>query len=266
MPVDAHEAGVAVGLHGAGGRMGLALLAQAAASGDPVVAAWTGGRTGRLGQPAGPDWPALALTRLGEGGRPSVVIDFSHAQAFDPMLAWCVDRAVALVSGTTGLDERQVAAMDRAAQSIPVLWAANFSLGIVVLERLVREAAARLPAWSASISEAHHAGKRDAPSGTALILARAIARARGRVLDEAAVRADPGRGDAGIGFAVIRAGDIVGDHQVVLAGPGERIELGHRAGDRAVFARGALHAARWLVGQPPGRYELADALPPRPES
>lgn len=250
---------------GASGRMGERLRALAAA--DPaleLVAAWVGPQSPRRGLPV-PDSGSLAYARVGEAGtRPGVVVDFSGAAGFDPVLDWCRRHQVALVCGSTGLAPAQHQALDTAATAIPVLWSANFAIGVAVLARAVAEAARLLPHWQVEISEAHHAGKRDAPSGTALALGQAVAGARGQSLDAQAVFSRHGQGDArdpaAIGFAVLRAGDIVGEHTVLLAGPGERLELTHRAGDRGIFARGALHAARWLAGRAPGRYRFEDTL------
>lgn len=250
---------------GAGGRMGERLLALApAAPGLDVVAAWVGPQSPRCGQPV-PESGALAYARVGEAGvRPDVVVDFSGPAGFDPVLDWCRRHQVALVCGSTGLAPAQHGALDAAAAAIPVLWSANFAIGVAVLARAVADAARLLPHWQVEIVEAHHAGKRDAPSGTALALGQAAAGARGQELDQQAVFSrhgqEPARDPAAIGFAVLRAGDIVGEHTVLLAGPGERLELAHRAGDRAIFARGALHAARWLAGRVPGRYGFEDTL------
>lgn len=172
-----------------------------------------------------------------------VAIDFSRPEGFDAILALCVQRKVALVSGTTGLDEGRRAALDAAAATIPVLWAANFSLGVAVLTELVERAATALPGWECDIVEQHHAGKVDAPSGTALALG-------------AAAQA----GGAAARHASIRAGDIVGEHVVQFTTAGERIELAHRAGNRDIFARGALHAAARLAGRDPGAWRLRDLL------
>jgi 4-hydroxy-tetrahydrodipicolinate reductase len=192
------------------------------------------------------------------------VIDFSTPAGFDAALAYCHGHQVALVSGTTGLDAKQWTALDAAARETPVLHAANFSLGVAVLTRALRDAAAALPDWDLEIIEAHHASKADAPSGTALALGRAAATARGQDFDAVAVRARDGRvgsrPQGAIGFASIRAGDIVGEHGAVLATTGERLELSHRATDRTIFARGALAAAAWLVGRPSGAYSLDDML------
>jgi 4-hydroxy-tetrahydrodipicolinate reductase len=193
-----------------------------------------------------------------------VVIDFSAPAGFDAALAHCVAHRVALVSGTTGLDAEQHAALTEASRAIPVLHAANFSLGVAVLTRVLREAAAALPDWDLEILEAHHARKVDAPSGTALALGRAAAEARNRKLDDVAVLSREGQVGArtagAIGFATIRAGDIVGEHTAMLATSGERLELSHRATDRGIFARGAIAAAAWLAGKPAGTYSLDDVL------
>lgn len=193
------------------------------------------------------------------------LIDFSGPRAFDTALALALERRVAFVSGTTGLSDEQRARLIDAARVIPVLWAANFSLGVALLQRLVAQAAAALPAdFDIEIAEAHHRHKQDAPSGTALVLGRTAAQARGQIFDEVAMLARQGqvgpRRPGEIGFSVVRGGDIVGEHTVSFIALGERLELTHRAGSRAVFAQGALHAANWLARQSPGRYELADML------
>lgn len=261
-------------VHGASGRMGRAVLREARARGDVrVVAALVGAHSTVLGVPLtrllGTDADDLACTAtLGDSAQASVLIDFSLAGAFDDALALARHRGLAFVSGTTGLSVDQYQAMEQAASVIPVLWSANFSLGVAVLMRLVEDAASLLADWDCEISEAHHHRKRDAPSGTALALGRGIAGARGVAFDEVARIARDGvmtetRGTAEIGFAVTRAGDIVGEHSVMFATEGERVELAHRATDRAIFARGALTAARWLVDRPPGRYTLSDLLAAR---
>lgn len=172
-----------------------------------------------------------------------VAVDFSLAAGFDPVLALCVQRNAALVSGTTGLESAQRDAVKRAAESIPVLSAANFSLGVAVLEQLIESAASALQGWDCDIVESHHVHKLDAPSGTALALGACAE-----------------QGGAQPRYASLRAGDIVGEHTVQFTTRGERIELIHRATNRDIFARGALHAAAWLAGQPPGRYQLRDML------
>jgi 4-hydroxy-tetrahydrodipicolinate reductase len=196
-----------------------------------------------------------------------VVVDFSGPDGLAAALDYCLEHGVALVTGTTGLDvaltERLVVATTR----IPLLRAANFSLGVAVLSRLLREASAALRDWDLEIVEAHHGRKEDAPSGTALALGEVAAAARGTTLERDAVYAREGRTGARrrgeIGFAVVRGGDIVGEHQALLIGPGERVELGHRATDRSIFARGALEAAHWLAGKSPGAYDLDTMLAER---
>ncbi len=172
-----------------------------------------------------------------------VAIDFSLPEGFDPLLALCRQRGAALVSGTTGLSDSQRQALTDAAADIPVLWAANFSLGVAVLEELVERAAAALAGWDCDIVETHHVHKKDAPSGTALALGTAV-----------------GRGGATARYASLRAGDVIGEHLVQFTGIGERIELVHRATSRDVFARGALHAASRLKGREAGTWRLRDLL------
>lgn len=195
-----------------------------------------------------------------------VLVDFSGPNAFDAALALAVERRSAFVSGTTGLRDEQFAAMHRVSQAIPVLWSANFSLGIAMLERCARRVATALADWDCEIVEIHHSRKQDAPSGTALALGRAVAEGHGVALDDVAVHSRHGqigprqRGE--IGFAALRAGDIVGEHTIVFATDGERLELTHRAGDRDIFARGALAAAIWIAGQAPGTYTFDQVLAP----
>ncbi len=187
--------------------------------------------------------PYFALAELHGVPLFDVAIDFSLPAGLDAVLALCMERGTALVSGTTGLSASQQLALDKAAATVPVLLAANFSLGVTVLSDLVERAAGVLQAWDCDIVEFHHTHKLDAPSGTALALG---------------IRAE--QGGAQPRYASVRAGDIVGEHTVQFSGPGERIELIHRATSRDIFARGALHAAAWLAGQAPGRYQLRDML------
>lgn len=193
-----------------------------------------------------------------------VVIDFSGPAALDAALEHCLAQGVAMVSGTTGADSELIGRLDAAGEHIALLRAANFSLGAAVLTRLLRQAAVALAAWDLEIVEAHHARKQDAPSGTALALGQAAAEARQTTLEAAAVYSREGqtgqRAEGSIGFAVIRGGDIVGEHTAMLIGKGERLELSHRATDRLIFARGALQAAHWLAGQAPGHWQLDDVI------
>jgi 4-hydroxy-tetrahydrodipicolinate reductase len=195
----------------------------------------------------------------------SVAIDFTLPAALQDNLAACVARRVAVVVGTTGLDSAAEVALATAATAIPVLHSPNMSLGVNLLLALVADAARALPAdYDIEIVEAHHRHKVDAPSGTAVRLGEVAAAARGQHLAEVAVRSRDGqvgeRPPGAIGFATLRGGDIVGEHQVLFAGPGERLELGHRATDRMTFARGAVRAAGWLAGRAPGTYGMRDVL------
>jgi 4-hydroxy-tetrahydrodipicolinate reductase len=195
-----------------------------------------------------------------------VAIDFSQPHATRANIAACRAARKPLLIGTTGFAaEVTEAELDAAARDIPLLIAPNTSLGVALLMDLVRRAARALPAeFDIEIMEAHHRMKRDAPSGTALALARAAGEGRGLAAPEAlagssAARVGPRR-QGEIGFAVVRGGDIVGEHTVLFAGPGEELRLSHRAADRALFARGALRAALWLLGRPPGRYGMSDIV------
>jgi 4-hydroxy-tetrahydrodipicolinate reductase len=194
----------------------------------------------------------------------AVAVDFSLPEGVGAHLEACRSARVPLLVGSTGLDAATRASLAAAAQDIALLVAPNTSVGVAVLTHLVGVAAAAVgEGFDAEIHEAHHRMKRDAPSGTALAWGESIARARGVALDGVAVydRHSAGvRKPGSIGFSALRAGDIVGEHTATLAADGERIELTHRATDRMVFARGALRAARWLIGRPPGLYGMADVL------
>jgi 4-hydroxy-tetrahydrodipicolinate reductase len=194
-----------------------------------------------------------------------VAIDFTAPAATGAHAAACAARGCAWVLGTTGLGGSELAAVNAAAGKVPVLYSRNMSLGITVLTELARQAAALLgQGFDIEIVEAHHRAKKDAPSGTALQLGEALAAARGTALPAVAVYGrsglTPGRPEGAIGFASIRGGAIVGDHTVLLAGEEELLELTHRATDRALFARGAVRAAEWLVGRPAGLYDLRQVL------
>lgn len=206
----------------------------------------------------GDDLAALA-------GSCDVLIDFSSPTAVEANLAAAQAAGRGIVIGTTGLQAEHHAAIDRAASRIPVLQAANMSLGVNLLAHLVREASAKLgPDWDIEIVEMHHRHKVDSPSGTALLLGQAAAEGRGIELAGNSERGRDGitgaRSVGHIGFASLRGGSVAGDHQVVLAAEGERIELGHRAENRVIFARGAVQAALWLNGREAGRYAMTDVL------
>lgn len=194
-----------------------------------------------------------------------VVVDFSAPDATAAVLRAAARYNVACVVGTTGLTADARAALEEAAAVVPVVAAPNMSVAVQVLGYLVREAIRLLgPGFDVEIIEAHHRQKVDAPSGTALRLAEIAAQALGTTLEDAQRFGRQGSGSTRsakeIGLHSVRGGDIVGDHTVLLAGNGERLELTHRAHSRAVFAAGALRAARWVVGKPPGRYSMADVL------
>jgi 4-hydroxy-tetrahydrodipicolinate reductase len=227
-------------VHGASGRMGQALLRLAAD--DPrveIVAAVSRS----VGQRVIDRIPRFSSAELGGVPAFDVAVDFSLPEGFDAVLSGCVQAGRALVSGMTGLDAGQRTAMEAAARRIPILWSSNFSLGVAVLTLLVERAAKALPDWDCDIIETHHKGKRDAPSGTALSLGERVLQAGSQPR-----------------YASLRSGDVVGEHSVRFTTSGERIELAHQAGNRDIFALGALRAAKWLAGRPPGLYGMRDLL------
>ena len=192
-----------------------------------------------------------------------VLVDFSAPGALQKSLDRAVSAAIPVLIGTTGLDELADQRIAAGAKEIAVLRAANTSLGVALLGELVERAARVLgPDWDVEIAETHHRMKADAPSGTALLLGDAAA--RGRATDLKAERGRDGTGlkraPGSIGFASLRGGTVAGDHDVMFLGPGERLILSHRAENRAIFARGALAAARFLVGRPAGLYSMRDVI------
>lgn len=238
---------IRLGINGSNGRMGRALCELLRDDARFALAAQIN---------ASDDWkdvPAL-----------DIVIDFSTPAGLSAALEHCERHSIALVCGTTGLDPDLQIQLAAAAKKTPLLYAANFSLGIAVMTKLLREAAQALPDWDLEILETHHSRKVDAPSGTALALGRAAAQARGRDFDRVAAFARHGhtgvRIPGTIGFSSLRGGEIVGEHTAFLIGADERIELSHRAYDNTIFARGALQAAVWLAGRAPGFYTLDDVI------
>lgn len=194
-----------------------------------------------------------------------VLVDFSSPTALEVNLSAACTAGTPIVVGTTGMNAQHHALVNAAAAEIAVLQTGNTSLGVTLLAALVREAASRLGSdWDIEIVEMHHREKVDAPSGTAQLLGAAAAAGRGEDLASDSVIGRAGltgrRVEGTIGFASLRGGTVAGDHQVVFAGDGERIELGHRAETRAIFARGAIRAGLWLVGKPAGRYTMTDVL------
>jgi 4-hydroxy-tetrahydrodipicolinate reductase len=257
---------------GATGRMGRSILSCLADNKDiRLVGAVTEPGDTALGSDAGEvagvaalDVPLTDDRAQGLNGA-HVAIDFTLPAALSANVAACVELGTALVVGTTGLEDRHFTVLNAAAQQIPIVYARNMSVGVNVFMELVGRAAAALGnEYDAEIIEAHHRQKVDAPSGTALALGERIAAAKGCALKDLAVHGRHGqtgpRVPGTIGFAVIRAGNIVGDHTVLFASPEEQVELTHHAVDRKSFARGAIRAARWLAGQPPGLYSMRDVL------
>ncbi len=261
-----------VAMLGASGRMGrniIPLLARSsdlrltgalAVEGDPAIGQDAGAMSGVA---------PLGVVVTSDAGRAldgaAVAIDFTLPAPSLEHARRCHEAGIPLVIGTTGHDAEGRAVLEACARSIPIVLAPNMSLGVNLLLRLAELAARSLGAgYDVEIVEAHHRQKVDAPSGTALALGRAVARGRGATLEELAVHDRHGaigpRPEGAIGFAVIRGGDIAGDHRLLFAGPGERVELAHHAEDRSAFARGALVAARWVVGRPPALYSMQDVL------
>ncbi|WP_109354129.1 4-hydroxy-tetrahydrodipicolinate reductase [Sphingorhabdus sp. EL138] len=194
-----------------------------------------------------------------------VLVDFSVPDGLSNRLDLCAAAGKPMLVGTTGLEPAHHLSIDAAAKTVPVLQTGNTSLGVNMLAALVKEAAARLgDDWDIEIVEMHHRHKVDAPSGTAILLGEAAAKGRGVDLNDHSERGRDGqtgaRAKGAIGFASLRGGSVAGDHQVILATDEERIELGHRAENRMIFARGAVKAALWLTQQQPGRYDMTDML------
>jgi 4-hydroxy-tetrahydrodipicolinate reductase len=260
---------VKLALHGATGRMGLAVtrLAYAASDIDIVGAVCSSVDPGQgrdIGELAGIGTLGVEATAdLGSGLLGAqVVIDFSMASAVPGLLAVAARQKVAVVSGTTNLDVSGKHALEKASESVPVLWAPNMSVGVQVLAELVEQALRRLgPALDAEIVEVHHRSKVDAPSGTARRLADAAKVVRGELRELHGRGGEVGaRTDTEIAVFGVRGGDVIGDHTVHLLGPGERLELTHRATTRELFAHGAVRAARFVVARKPGRYTMSDML------
>ncbi|MEO5350523.1 MAG: 4-hydroxy-tetrahydrodipicolinate reductase [Magnetococcus sp. YQC-3] len=262
-----------IGIIGAGGRMGRMLVqAVHAAEGQcALVAASERADSEWVGQDAGVVAGIGALGVAIAGSAESlfapdrVVIDFTRPQATLSHLAAAVAAGTGLVIGTTGFDAAGRRAIEEASQQVPIVFAPNFSVGVNLMFRVAADVARVLEeSYDIEIIEAHHRHKVDAPSGTALGLGRVIAEAIGRDLDAVAVYGREGvtgeRERRTIGFATVRGGDIVGDHTVLFAGEGERLEVTHRASSRMTFAKGAVRAAVWVFGRQPGLYSMGDVL------
>lgn len=257
---------------GAGGRMGQALIrAVTEMDGSSVAGAVERAGSSLVGRDAGElagvgslgvaitDQPLELFTRV-EG-----VLDFTAPAASVEYAALAAQARIVHVIGTTGFSAEDEAKIEAAARHATIVKSGNMSLGVNLLAALVEKAAAALADdFDIEIAEMHHRHKVDAPSGTALLLGRAAAEGRGIDLAGRSVRVRDGhtgaREPGAIGFATLRGGSVVGDHTVILAGEGERIELTHRAEDRQIFARGAVKAALWGKGRPPGLYSMRDVL------
>lgn len=238
-----------IGIIGSAGRMGQALQEAVTAAGHD----YAGGvdkDTGDLAQ----------LVRESD-----VLVDFSSPAALEANLDAAMAAGTPIAVGTTGLEERHHWLLDEAAKTVAVLQTGNTSLGVNLLAHLVQEAASRLGEdWDIEVVETHHRKKVDAPSGTALLLGEAAARGRGITLGQHSERGRDGitgaRDVGAIGFASLRGGSVAGDHTVYLLADNERLALSHLAENRGIFARGAVKAAGWLIGQPAGRYTMKEVL------
>lgn len=249
-------------LNGATGRMGQAVLVAAAESGDVTVVAGTAGSHHDRSEVGG-----VPLVRdLHEiDSAFDALIDFSTPEGQAQAVGYCLERQKPLVSGTTGLGEKQRQALLDTDWEIPVVFSPNMSAGVALMRALIHQAAAHLPKdTEIEIVETHHRHKIDAPSGTALSLGQAAAKARGQSLDSAAVHGRQGRvgprGSGEIGFHAVRGGDVIGDHSVRFFSRGESLEITHQSTSRRGFAEGALQAARWVVEQQPGVYAMDHVL------
>lgn len=236
---------------------GLELVAAVTRAGEPCIGEDAGVHAGvkRLGVPI-----TDAITNP-----PEVLIEFTAPAGCVAWSEWCAARGVRLVSGTTGLGPAELAALKASSARTAVLWSANMSVGVNLLLQLVRQAADRLgPEWDIEIVESHHRQKADAPSGTAKALLDAVCTARGVTPDEVVRHGRSGipgpRSRCEIGLHALRLGDVVGEHEVFFAIPGEMVTLRHRASSRDTFAAGALRAAIWLRDKSPGLYHMRDVL------
>jgi len=248
-----------IAVAGALGRMGRAVAAAVQADPQLRLAA-------RFDRPGAGDPAAELVSQADALAAADVVIDFSTAAASTALAETCAARGgPALVIGSTGFAPEQLATLATAAGLMPLLRAGNFSLGVNMLMGLVEKAARALPDdYDIEVFEAHHRRKVDAPSGTALMLGEAAARGRGVDLGKVARHGREGitgaRPPGEIGFSVMRAGGIIGEHSVVFGSDEEILTLSHSARDRGLFAKGAVAAARWLAGRPAGAYDMQDVL------
>jgi 4-hydroxy-tetrahydrodipicolinate reductase len=262
-----------IGILGCGGRMGRMLLQEVLSRSEAKLA---GGVEAAGSALIGADLGTLigaGPTGIKVGDDPTplfrdsdAVIDFTHPAALARHAALAVEHKTALVVGTTGLDDKALAVLAEAAKQTVIVRSANMSVGVTLLTALVEQLAASLSAdvFDIEITEMHHRHKIDAPSGTALALGEAAARGRQVALDRVWRKSRDGQVGARpageIGFSTLRGGDVVGDHSVIFAADGERLELSHKASSRQIFARGAVRAALWAAGRAPGLYGMKDVL------
>jgi len=244
---------MSVGVTGADGRMGRVVREVLEARGVEVAFA-----AARDPEGVGALDDEAEFAGLLDRREPDAVVDFTTPEATVRYAEACADAGVPLVTGTTGFDGDQRAALRAAGDSTPVLVGANFSRGIQALLSVVEEAAGALPEYDVEVTETHHSGKVDAPSGTADLLLDRIEAERGASERIHGREGDQPRSESEVGVHARRAGDVTGEHEVLLAGNSEVLELTHRAGDRRVFAEGAVDAAAWLAGQPAGYYEFSE--------
>lgn len=261
-----------IAIFGANGRMGRVLIeaidldlsAQLTAASVRADSQWVGFDIGELAG-IGSKGLKVAKTLDDSVDEIDIVIDFTLPAALEANLQWCIQNNKPIVVGTTGLKPSQKEGLLRAAEHIPIVFAANYSVGVNLLLNLVKQTA-KVMGTSADIEiiETHHRFKKDAPSGTAVVLGEVIAHELGRDLNQCAIYGREGdtgeRDQQTIGFSTVRGGDVVGDHTVLFADIGERIELTHKASSRLTFAKGAVTAAKWLKAQPVGLYSMADVL------
>jgi 4-hydroxy-tetrahydrodipicolinate reductase len=255
-----------IGVVGASGRMGRAVIRLAAAGGVSITWGVGASDVGRdVGDLAGTGPLGVPVVERVHGvdfGAVDVVVDFSAPTVTAALAPLAAEGGAAVVTGTTGLDDAARVALAEASRRVAVLVEPNMSVGVHVLAGLVEQAVRALADFDVEIVETHHRSKVDAPSGTALRLADVVASARGRdTLQVHGRQGKPGaRPSSDVGMHAVRGGDVIGDHVVHLLGGGERLELTHRATNRDVFAHGALRAARWLAGKPAGAYTIRDVL------
>lgn len=252
-----------IAVTGAGGRMGTEVI-EAAAERDNVTVAFAANRS-PVDPVSGVDVETLAtpsaITDTLRSADPDVLVDFTGPESAVVYAEACAETGVPLVTGTTGFTDDELDRLRTASESVPVLKASNFSRGVAALRGAVRAAAAALPGYDVEVTETHHNGKRDAPSGTAKSILDDVESVRTDLDHRVHGReGDAPREPGDIGVHARRAGDVTGEHEVLFAGNSETVALTHRAGDRGVFAAGALDAADWLVDRDSGWYTFTDVV------